>query len=137
MNRMVLATLSIIYICSSACSMAQDIPSVQNLPPVVVKTTPQSGDTNVDPKTTEIKVTFSKEMMDKSWSWSQISDDTYPKSSGNPHYVSGHKTCVLPVKLEQDKTYVIWLNSPNFGNFKDKKGMSAVPYLLVFETRKK
>jgi hypothetical protein len=45
------------------------------------------------------------------------------------------KTCVLPVKLEPGKTYVSWLNSQKFGNFKDADGRSAVPYLLVFETR--
>jgi hypothetical protein len=38
------------------------------------------------------------------------------------------------VKLEPRKTYAIWLNSGNFGNFKDTSGNSAVPYLLVFET---
>jgi RNA polymerase sigma-70 factor (ECF subfamily) len=41
----------------------------------------------------------------------------------------------LPVKLEPGKTYVIWLNSQKFGNFKDTDGKSAVPYLLVFETK--
>jgi RNA polymerase sigma-70 factor (ECF subfamily) len=39
------------------------------------------------------------------------------------------------VKLEPGKTYVSWLNSQKFGNFKDADGQSAVPYLLVFETR--
>ena len=29
----------------------------------------------------------------------------------------------------------IWLNSLKFGNFKDADGKSAVPYLLVFETK--
>jgi hypothetical protein len=38
------------------------------------------------------------------------------------------------VKLEPGKTYVIWLNSQKFRNFKDKDGQPAVPYLLVFET---
>ena len=28
------------------------------------------------------------------------------------------------------------LNSDNFGNFKDSDGQKAVPYLLVFETKK-
>jgi len=41
---------------------------------------------------------------------------------------------VPPVKLEAGKTYAIWLNTPKFKNFRDKKGRSAVPYLLVFRT---
>lgn len=114
-----------------------DVPkqiSVATMPPVVVKTVPQSGDTSVDPSISEIRVTFSKDMMDGSWSWTQISDETFPKMAGKPRYLADKRTCVLPVKLEPGKTYVSWLNSAKFGNFKDTNGRSAVPYLLVFET---
>ena len=110
--------------------------SVREMPPVVVRTVPQAGDTQVDAKTvTEIRVTFSKDMLDESWSWSQISDQTFPKATGRPRYDKGRRTCVLPVKLEPGKPYVLWLNSEKFGNFKDAEGKSAVPYLLVFETK--
>jgi RNA polymerase sigma-70 factor (ECF subfamily) len=110
--------------------------TVEATPPVVVKTVPQAGLTNVDAKTTEIQVTFSKQMMDESWSWSQLSDDTFPKISGKPKYLKDKRTCAVTVKLEPDKTYAIWLNSDKFGNFKDADGRSAVPYLLVFKTAK-
>ena len=111
-------------------------PSVASLPPVVVQTIPQSGDTAVDAsKVKEIRVTFSKKMTDKSWSWSQISEDTFPEITGKIHYDADGKTCICPVKLEPGKTYVSWLNSQKFGNFKDADGRSAVPYLLVFETK--
>jgi RNA polymerase sigma-70 factor (ECF subfamily) len=110
--------------------------SVKGLPPVVVKTVPQSGDTKVDAdKIKEIRVTFSKDMMDKSWSWSQLSNDTTPKATGKVHYDKDQRTCVLPVKLEAGKTYAFWLNSEKFTNFKDADGNSAVPYLLVFQTK--
>ena len=33
-------------------------------------------------------------------------------------------------------TYALWLNSAKFGNFKDAEGRAAVPYLLVFKTKK-
>jgi RNA polymerase sigma-70 factor (ECF subfamily) len=112
--------------------------SVKELPPVVVRTVPQSGDTAVDAeKVKEIRVTFSKDMMDGSWSWSQISEDTFPKIDGKPHYDKDRRTCILPVKFEPGKTYVLWLNSQKFGNFKDTERRSAVPYLLVFETKPK
>jgi hypothetical protein len=42
---------------------AADKVSVKTMPPVVIKTLPQSGDTSVDPSVQEIRVTFSKEMM--------------------------------------------------------------------------
>jgi hypothetical protein len=102
---------------------------------VVVKTEPQSGDTKADPSIKEIRVTFSKKMMDKSWSWSTASEDTNPETTGEPKYLADKKTCVLPVKLQSKKVYAFWLNSQNFGGFKDTKGQSAVPYLLIFETK--
>jgi RNA polymerase sigma-70 factor (ECF subfamily) len=110
--------------------------SVKSMPPAVVRTDPQAGDTQVDAaKVTEIRVTFSKEMADRVWSWSQISDDTFPKVTGKPHYEKDRRTCVLPVKLEPGKTYVFWLNSEKFPGFRDTAGRPSVPYLLVFETR--
>ncbi len=110
--------------------------SVKSLPPSVVKTTPQCGDTAVDAKATkQITVTFSKVMTDGSWSWSQLSKETFPALVGKPRYLPDKKTCVVDVKLEPQKTYVIWLNSYKFGNFKDAEGNSSVPYLLAFETK--
>ncbi len=110
--------------------------SVKALPPSVVKTVPESGDKNVDAAaTTQIKVTFSKEMTDGSWSWSQMSKDSFPLMVGNPKYLDDKKTCVINVKLDPKKTYVIWINSQKFMGFKDADGKPAIPYLLVFQTR--
>jgi RNA polymerase sigma-70 factor (ECF subfamily) len=109
---------------------------VQSMQPVVVRTSPQSGDTQVDPAITEIRVTFSKDMADQSWSWTQISPETFPPTTGKPYYLPDKRTCVLPVKLAPNRSYVTWLNSAKFGNFRDTDGRSAVPYLLVFETRR-
>jgi len=97
---------------------------------------PPKAVVSADPSITEIKVTFSKDMADKSWSWSTASKESFPDVAGKPHYLDDHRTCVLPVKLQPGKTYAIWLNSQKFGNFKDASGQSAVPYLLVFETKK-
>ena len=114
---------------------AEDV-TPETAPPVVVKTVPEAGKTDVDPKLTEIKVTFSKDMQDGSWSWSTLSEETFPKVDGKPKYLADKRTCVLPVKLEPGKTYAIWVNSEQFTNFKDADGRSAVPYLLVFKTKK-
>lgn len=133
MKRLAIVVTAFLVIGVTALSAEKEKLSVQSLPPVVVKTVPESGDIKVDPSITEIKVTFSKRMADKSWSW--VGDiDSW--TNGKPHYEADGKTCVLPVQLEPGKTYVVWLNSERFGNFKDAKGRSAVPYLLVFETSK-
>lgn len=118
-------------------TLAEEV-SVQTAPPVVVKTVPESGATNVDAAaTTEIRVTFSKPMQDGSWSWATFGGQEYfPETTGKPRYLADGRTCVLPVKLQPGKTYAVLLNSQKFGNFKDRDGRSAMPYLLVFETKK-
>ena len=115
--------------------LAGDV-TLESVPPVVVKTVPEAGAAEVDPKLTEIKVTFSKDMQDGTWSWSTLSKESFPTVDGKPKYLKDKRTCVLPVKLEPGKTYAIWVNSDKFGNFKDTEGRSAIPYLLVFKTKK-
>lgn len=110
--------------------------SVATMPPVVVKTVPQAGDTEVDAaKVTEIRVTFSKDMKDGGWSWTQISAATFPKPAGKIRYEKDKRTCVMPVKLEPGKTYVVWLNPVKFQGFRDADGRPAGAYQLVFQTK--
>jgi RNA polymerase sigma-70 factor (ECF subfamily) len=118
-----------------SAALADDV-TLESVPPVVVKAFPEAGADGVDPKLTEIKVTFSKDMQDGTWSWATISKESFPNLDGKPKYLPDKRTCVLPVKLEPGKIYAIWVNSERFGNFKDTEGRSAVPYLLVFRTKK-
>ncbi len=131
---MLLATIDTGAACllTNFSARGQDIDS---MPPVVVKTMPESGALDVAPGIVEIKVTFSKEMMDVSWTWTTAWQGSTPEMVDKPHYESDHKTCVVKVKLEPNKTYAYWLNSAKFQNFKDKQGHSAVPYLLIFQTK--
>jgi hypothetical protein len=62
---------------------AQDIDSIA---PVVVKTVPEAGSKDVSPGTVEIRVTFSKPMMDQSWSWATVWKDSNPEIVGKPRY---------------------------------------------------
>ena len=110
--------------------------TLESVPPVVTKTVPEAGADEVDPSLSEIKVTFSKNMQDGNWSWAKLSTESFPKVLGKPTYLAHNRTCVLPVKLEPGKTYAIWVNSQKFGDFKDTEGRAAVPYLLVFKTKK-
>ena len=111
---------------------AQDIDSIA---PVVVKTVPEAGTRDVAPGVVEIKVKFSKEMTDQSWSWATAWKDSTPESIGKPRYEADQRTCVLKVKLEPNKTYGYWINSPRFHGFQDRNGHPAIPYLLVFQTK--
>ncbi len=110
--------------------------TVHTMPPVVVKTFPQAGDTAVDPSISEISVTFSKEMMTQEmWSWVIVSKESFPQLVGDVRYLNDKRTCVAPVKLEAGKTYAIWFNSVKYNAFRDKNNNPAIPYLLVFQTR--
>jgi len=135
MKRMAVVFVALVVGLTGAAVRADDV-SLESVPPVVVKTDPVAGAAEVDPKLTEIKVTFSKDMQDGSWSWTTLSQDSFPKVDGQPKYLADKRTCVLPVQLEPVRTYAIWVNSAKFGNFKDIDGRSAVPYLLVFKTKK-
>jgi hypothetical protein len=66
---------------------AEDI-SLESLPPVVVKTVPEAGGDKVDPCITEIKITFSKDMQDGSWSWVTLSKESFPETTGKPKYLA-------------------------------------------------
>jgi hypothetical protein len=133
-TKTLLTTLIIGAVCQFAphISRAQDIDSVA---PVVVKTVPEAGSKDVAPGEAEIKVVFSKEMLDQSWSPVDAWNNSTPKIIGKPKYDADRKTWSLKVKLEPGKTYGYWLNSPKFANFKDTQGNSAIPYLLTFKTK--
>ncbi len=116
-------------------STKPDLKLLAELPAVVIDVEPKVGAKDVDPSVREIRVTFSKPMMDKSWSW--VSGNVYPppKSDGEVHYEKDRRTCVMPVKLEPGRTYVFGINSERFRNFKDVDGRPALPYLVAFRTR--
>ncbi len=120
----------------SSLAEAELTAKLATAPPTVIETLPKTGAADVDPDLKEIRVTFSKPMLDRSWSWSQASGETFPETTGEPRYLDDGKTCVLPVKLARGRAYEIWLNSEKFHNFKDREGRPAVPHHLHFQTRK-
>lgn len=132
-----LFTLSLIAtaLCVAPVALQAQALTVDSIAPVVVKTVPQAGTKDVAPGVTEIKITFSKDMADQSWSWATAWKDSTPEGLGKPHYEADHRTCVLKVKLEPNKTYGYWINSQRFHGFQDTEGHPAIPYLLVFQTK--
>ena len=127
--------LALITVLATLAQTAATTPTIDSVAPVVVRTVPEAGVKDVAAGVVEIKVTFSKEMADGTWSWSDAWKDSSPEVVAKPRYEANGKTCVLKVKLEPGKTYGYWINSQNFKNFKDRQGHSAVPYLLVFQTK--
>jgi Bacterial Ig-like domain len=132
---MKLLLLSSLLLASARSFALADEVTLETARPVVTKCVPESGSATVDPSTTEIRVTFSKDMQAGVWSWGMVNKESYPGTSESPKYLEDKRTCTLPVKLQPGKTYAIWVNTEKLQNFKDTKGMVAVPYLLVFKTR--
>lgn len=135
MHRVVFILLAGMFAIGVGGVQAENEIAIESMPPVVVKTFPQAGDTAVDPSIKEIRVTFSKDMMTKEmWSWVMISKDSFPPIAGEVRYLNDKRTCVAPVKLKAGKTYAIWFNSKNYNAFRDRDNNPAIPYLLVFKT---
>jgi hypothetical protein len=105
------------------------------LSPKVIDTDPKNGSRDVDPALKEISVTFSEPMMDKSWSWSYEEKNSFPQMTGQPFYSKNFTKCILPVSLERNKEYVIWINTSRLQNFRNKAGVPVPPYKLTFTTR--
>jgi RNA polymerase sigma-70 factor (ECF subfamily) len=59
----------------------------------------------------------------------------FPKLAGKAKFDADKRTFLLPVQLEPGKTYAMWFNRDKQANFKDADGRSALPYLLVFQTK--
>ena len=136
MLRVMMIFLAGIFIMNVTVVQAENKISVNRMPPVVVNTLPQAGDTDVDPAINEIRVTFSKEMMTQDmWSWVIVSKESFPQIVGDVRYLNDKRTCIAPVKLEAGKTYAIWFNSAKYNAFRDRNNNPAIPYLLVFQTR--
>ncbi|MBN1341132.1 MAG: Ig-like domain-containing protein [Phycisphaerae bacterium] len=102
--------------------------------PVVLATEPATLSEDVSPDLEKITVTFSRPMMDKSWSWTG-GRKQFPKTTGSPSYDDQKVTCTLPVSLEPGRVYQVGINSPSHRNFKTLDRVPARPYVILFATK--
>lgn len=100
--------------------------------PRIVSTEPEVGATEVKSSTSEIRVTFDRDMR-TGMSWTGSAPYLPPKGDGKPRWID-KRTCVLPVKLEQGKFYRVGINSTSFNNFKSTDGVAASPSAIYFAT---
>ena len=105
-----------------------------NAPPHVVAFDPPLGATNVDPARTTLAVTFDRAMDREGWAW-VIEDKATAPDIGESTWDAAVRTNSAPVKLEPGKTYVVWINSPQYSYFKDPQGRAATPVRWSFTTR--
>lgn len=132
-----LLALVLVFVSLFLCPLLSEAADHSGVYPKIIAANPENGAADVDPSLLNITVTFDKPMLDKSWSWSYEDKGSFPRTAGQPYYTDNGTTCVLPVKLEPGKRYVIWINTARFKNFKDRSGNAVGPYKLTFTTRQK
>ena len=104
------------------------------LAPRVVSTFPASGSTDVDPTLTELKVTFDEPMAPGGYAFAHDGIEKFPEVTDLPYFLDDQATAVLPIVLEPNTRYEIWINTTELQSFKGQSGIPAVPFFLSFET---
>jgi DNA-binding CsgD family transcriptional regulator len=102
--------------------------------PRVVATAPAKGSV-IRPGSFVLSVTFDRPMREGSYSFIQVSAETYPSCDGRPTLSADRRTYSLRCSARPGGRYEIWFNREPFMNFKSKEGVAAVPYQLRFTTR--
>lgn len=102
-------------------------------PPRIVSTSPAAGATNVDPATTEIAVTFDRDMQ-RGFSWTGGGPAFPPGVEGRKPAWRDARTAVLPVALEAGHYYRVGINSKSHRNFRSAEGIPALPTVIYFTT---
>jgi hypothetical protein len=115
--------------------LAQQTRDVNAPPPVVVRTTPAAFSEDVSPGARELSVAFSREMMDRSWSWTFINRDMFPKTTGKPSYNASRTTCSLPVELQPGRVYWVGINGQGQRFFQTPMHVCADSYAILFATK--
>lgn len=95
---------------------------------------PPNGAFDVDPERKTITVTFDREMDRQGWAWVIENPATAPKTGESRFDPSGRSNSV-DVELEPGRTYVVWVNSPEYSYFRDPSGVPATPVRWTFTTR--
>jgi hypothetical protein len=119
-----------------ACGAADGEGELAHGAPTVIDSAPANGEVDVDAELDEITATFSTVMATEGWSWVTELGHRAPVVTGLPFYVDD-MTTVLPVRLEPDTEYAIWINSPDdreLRKFTSADGVSARAHRIRFRT---
>jgi hypothetical protein len=129
------ATLTLLLTACGAPDLGEEI--WDENAPTVVETIPAAGDMAVDASLPEVTVTFSEAMEIGGWSWVTEDGHSVPNVNGIPFYAD-EVTAILPVYLEPNTHYALWVNSPDdaaLRKFASADGIAAKAYRINFHTR--
>lgn len=100
------------------------------LPPRVIATTPGEG-AAIAPGPFVLSVTFDRPMTPASYSFVQVSRDTFPECTGQPRQSADERTFALSCTAVAGRSYEVWFNRGHFRNFRDGTA-HGVPHRLTF-----
>jgi hypothetical protein len=102
--------------------------------PRVASIAPHIGQQDVDPKLEAIVVTFDRPMLDGAWAVVG-GGPLFPELTGKVSYDSTHTVLTIPVRLEPDHDYELWLNRGRFDSFQSADRVKLRPVHVTFRTR--
>ena len=102
-------------------------------PPRVISAVPDSGDADVDPTITQLRIEFDQDMDTRGGFSICGGGPRFPKLSGKPSWESP-SVLVIPVSLEASHPYEFNINCQSARNFKNAAGEPAVITPISFAT---
>lgn len=102
-------------------------------PPRVIKTVPENGAQDVDPKLKQIRVVFDQDMTSGRNFSICGGGSKFPKIIGSPQWIN-KRTIVMRVRLVSNHKYQFSINCPSAKNFRSVQGEAAEVYPIGFRT---
>lgn len=102
--------------------------------PKVVSTSPANGST-ISPGPFDLTVTFDRPMLKGSYSFVQISPETFPDCRPGAQMSSDRRSYTMRCTAAAGRDYEVWFNRPPYVNFKSMNGVSAQSHRIRFKAR--
>jgi hypothetical protein len=127
-------SVALLAACGDRAPQLQVTTDARPAAPQAVGFDPPNGAFDVDPGRSSITVTFDREMDRQGWAWVIENPATAPKT-GESRFDPTGRANTVDVELEPGRTYVVWVNSPEYSYFRDPNGVPATPVRWTFTTR--
>ena len=102
--------------------------------PHIVATTPRVGEV-INPGRFTLSATFDRPMRADSYSFVQVSLDSFPACDRRPQLSANGRTFALRCTAAAGRNYEVWFNREPYMNFTSLNGVAAQPYRLTFSAR--
>jgi hypothetical protein len=100
-------------------------------PPRVIKTVPENGAQDVNPRLRQIRIVFDQDM-ERGFSICG-SGPNFPEAIGKPRWIN-KRTIVKRVRLVPNHKYQLSINCPSYKTFRNTQGEPVEPYPIEFRT---